>query len=198
MRVIRIGLLALLALCAAAAVYLFLPDKKPDEPPATPAPAPEQPKPLPREGRLGLPDDFPKEHANHFLQVVNAEKPIRGVKTYFTALYWGDPESEISVRLLGIDPATATEFVAGTLSALAASPSVKEIGPVDVLEDSGWLEAKLFSREEAGIFTASNTHALLMVSAPTPEAAKQFGASLWFEAGPKPTPQAETKKKEAK
>jgi hypothetical protein len=101
-----------------------------------------------------------------------------GVLHYFVASYLADDTSEVSVRLLSLDPATSDKFTKNLLKALLASDSVKNAGASRLAVPRGWDSSHLFKREDAGIYIAHTTNTLVMVSAPTPDIATTFGSTL--------------------
>ncbi len=148
-----------------------------------PAPSPDSaPKPssepTQKSTLLVLPDGFPKSHQGFRLESVKKQDAVDGVLIYFVARYLGNDDSEISVRLLSLDPATSEQFTKNLLKALVASESVKNSGVSNLAVPKGWSSSHLFSREDAGIYIAHNSNALVMVSAPTPDIAKTFGSAL--------------------
>ncbi len=157
------------------------PVPKPESPHQTPSPSPEPPpKPTSEETSttLVLPDGFPKSNQGYHLESVKKEETVDGVLNYFVAKYNAPDDSEISVRLLSLAPATSDQFIKNLLRALLTSESVKNSGVSNLAVPNGWDSSHLFSREDAGIYIAHTPNALVMVSAPTPDIARTFGSSL--------------------
>jgi len=127
---------------------------------------------------IQLPDQFPKSHSGFVLESVKKEDSVDGVLHYFVASYLADDSSEVSVRLLSLDPATSDQFTKNLIKALLSSNSVKNAGVPRLAIPRGWDSSHLFNREDAGIYIAVNPKALVMVSAPTPEIAMTFGSGL--------------------
>jgi hypothetical protein len=128
--------------------------------------------------QLKPPDEFPKELLGYILESVKKESLVEGVKSYSVARYVAGDGSEISLRVLTLDPATSEKFTNHMLRALVSGGTVKSAGSVQPPENSGWTASQLFSREDAGIYVATNPGTLIMVSAPTPDIAKSFGSAL--------------------
>ena len=154
---------------------------EPEPPPQEQQPSPEpfpEPSPAEKGAPVVLPDGFPKSHEGFTLESVKKEETVDGVLAYFVARYLAPDDLEISVRLLSLAPATSDQFTKNLLKALVTSESVKNAGASNLAVPTGWNSAHLFSREDAGIYIAHNTNALVMVSAPTPDIARSFGSSL--------------------
>lgn len=139
---------------------------------------PPQPSPEPHVATLTPPDGFPKSHEGFLLESVKKEETIDGVANYFVAKYLSKDDSEISVRLLSLVPATSDQFTKNLLKALVTTESVKNTGISNLVVPKGWNSSHLFSREDAGIYIAHNNNLLVMVSAPSPDIAKSFGSTL--------------------
>ncbi len=139
---------------------------------------PPQPTPDETSAILVPPEGFPKSHQGFSLESVKEEEAVDGVQSYFVARYLAEDDSEISVRLLSLAPATSDQFTKNLLKALVTSESVKNAGVSRLAIPRGWNSSHLFSREDAGIYIAHNPDALVMVSAPTPDIALTFGSSL--------------------
>lgn len=153
------------------------------EPPATlPVPPPPSPPPAPAVliGEISLPDGFPSRHAGFTLESSVEQEVTAGVTSYFVGRYHGEDAEEISIRLLALQSKTSAKFFEHMTEALTLSGSVKKIADVELPEHSTWSEAVLYSRDEAGILILSHPKALAVVSAPSPEIARLFGASLKF------------------
>lgn len=156
-------------------------DPPPEEQRSSPGPVslPPPPSPVLETGVILVPPEgFPKAHAGFALQNVKKEESVDGVLHYFVASYLTDDSSEVSVRLLSLDPATSDQFTKNLLKALLTSESVKNAGVSGLAIPRGWDSAHLFNRKDAGIYIAHTPQALIMVSAPTPEIATTFGSGL--------------------
>lgn len=124
------------------------------------------------------PDGFPKTHRGFLLESVKKEDSIEGVTSYHVARYVADDGSEVSARFLSLTPATSEKFAKTMLKALVSGGTVHSAGQISPEKNSGWTACHLFSREDAGIYVATSPTALLMISAPTPASASDFGRSL--------------------
>lgn len=143
-----------------------------------PSPTPPPPQIPPPDISSGSSDIFPEAHAGFRLASVKAEAAVKGVSAYHVARYKSSDGEEVVVRLVLLDKKNAEAFIRQTLRALGGAAPIQSAGAVKPRKDSGWSAAQLFSREGAGIYLAFNQKALLIASAPSPEAARVFGESL--------------------
>lgn len=152
----------------------------PEPPPVIPIPPRPPPEAAVVINELHAPDGFPKHHAGFVLEEHAEREVIAGVSSYFIARYLGEDEEEVSVRFLALQKKTSEQFLSHMVEALTLSGAVKMIAKVELSQGSGWSEAALYTREEAGILLLSNTDALAVISAPSPDVARLFGSSLKF------------------
>ncbi len=143
-----------------------------------PSPTPPPPQIPPPDISSGSSEIFPDAHAGFRLASVKDEAAVKGVSAYHVARYKSSDGEEAVVRLILLDKKSSEAFVRQTLRALGGAAPIQSAGAVKPRKDSGWSSAQLFSREGAGIYLAFNQKALLIASAPSPEAARVFGESL--------------------
>lgn len=143
----------------------------------------QEPEVLPAEkpnsaGKLSLPSGFPKVHLNHKLQRTTEKQIMAGVTSYFVAEYGEPGETQILVRLIGLEKGASDRFLDLMLDAMAGNSTMEKIDVLVPQEGSGWERSGLYQRREAGIFYCANGRALMVISAPTPAEARAFGEAL--------------------
>jgi len=106
----------------------------------------------------------------------SCKRAIRGGFAAMTPQRSGAATTSASV--IGTPCVVATSLLLRQADGEQTSESVKNAGVSNLTVPKGWNSAHLFSREDAGIYTAHNTNALVMVSAPTPDISRSFGSSL--------------------